>query len=153
MNIANDERRTVKHAMDIDKDNDGLIEVCDLEGLDAIRNNQRGSGTTEQGCRSGGCIGFELVRSLDFTDNNSYRRQTNKAKYTVADYGDDSDTGWQPIGESRNASFIATFNGDGYTISNLMINSTETSIGLFRFLAIRAGVLNLGLLNVDIKGG
>ena len=153
LSIPNEDGDSVKHAMDIDKDNDGWIEICDLEGLDAIRNNLRGSGSTEQGCRSGGCIGFELARSLDFTDNNDYRRQTNKAKYTVSDYEDDSDTGWQPIGESRDASFIATFDGDGYTISNLMINSTEIPTGLFRFLAIRAEILNLGLLNVKIKGG
>ena len=149
LSISNEDGDDVKHAMDIDKDNDGLIEICDVEGLDAIRNNLTGSGSTEQGCRSGGCIGFELARSLDFTDNNSYRPATNEATYTVTT---STDVGWQPIGSSFSNSFSATFNGNDHTISNLMINRSNQSVsGLFGY-AQNSEINNLGLLDVNISG-
>ena len=158
VNIANDERRTVKHAMDIDKDNDGLIEVCDIEGLDEIRHQLNGMGykTTPNatvihtGCPGSPsrCRGFELARSLDFTDNNSYRRGTNKATYTVTT---SADLGWQPIGSSFSNSFNATFNGNDYTISNLMING-RNFVGFFGYTNREAEITNLGLLKVNIIG-
>ena len=154
MSIPDDEedKDDVKHAMDIDKDDDRLIEVCDLEGLDAIRNNLGGSGTQGQGC-PGGCIGFELARNLDFMANDSYRRQTNKAKYTVSNYEDINDTGWNPLGEASNTAFRTTFDGDGYTISHLMINTFSVNTGLFGFANSSARIFDLGLLNVNIEGG
>ena len=65
--------------MDIDKDGDGLIEICDLEGLNEMRYVLNGSGykTTGSdtvtaittGCPSGGvCTGYELTRHLNFMD-------------------------------------------------------------------------------------
>ena len=149
LSIPNEDGDDVKHAMDIDKDNDGLIEICDVEGLDAIRNNLTGSGSTEQGCRSGGCIGFELARSLDFTDNGSYRPATNEATYTVTT---STDVGWQPIGSSFSNFFRATFNGNDYTISNLMINESNQNVaGLFGYVQ-SSEITNLGLLDVEISG-
>ena len=151
LSIPDDEedKDNVKHAMDIDKDNDGLIEICDVEGLDAIRNNLTGSGSTEQGCRSGGCIGYELTRSLDFTDNSSYRPATNEATYTVTT---STDVGWQPIGSLFSNFFSATFNGNDYTISNLMINESNQNVaGLFGYVQ-SSEITNLGLLDVKISG-
>jgi len=60
---------------DIDNDNDGLIELCYLEDLDAIRYQLDGSGLQRTstgtkvttGCgmdNNGSCIGYELVRNL-----------------------------------------------------------------------------------------
>ena len=47
--------------------------------------------------------------------------------------------------------FSATFEGNGYTISNLMIDrSGENNIGLFG--GARGKIANLGLRNVDING-
>ena len=112
----------------------------------------RGSGTQGQGC-PGGCIGFELARNLDFMANDSYRRQTNKATYTVSNYEDINDTGWNPLGESSSTAFRTTFDGDGYTISHLMINTFSVNTGLFGFADSSTRIFDLGLLNVNIKGG
>ena len=148
---------------DVDRDNDGLIEICDLEGLDAMRYQTDGTGYRAStnvsavtiGCPSiGGCKGYELARSLDFMDNASYRTTSNKAIYTVADYSDSDDEGWQPIGSSSDT-FEAMFNGNGYTISNLMINrggSDGNGVGLFGYTGTDAQITNLGLLNVNTTG-
>ena len=54
--------------IDIDKDGDGLIELCDLEGIDRVRYQLDGSGYTTstdatrltQGCPDNGCIGYYI---------------------------------------------------------------------------------------------
>ena len=144
-----DDNDGVPDPMDIDKDNNGLIEICDLEGLDAMRDNLSGSGTTQQGCPSDGCNGYELTRSLDFIDDNSYRTTANKVTWTTGD-------GWQPIGIPFDLSdaFIAKFNGNNHTISNLMINRRSAEgVGLFGYSGTGGEIANLGLLDVNIKGG
>ena len=151
----------VPRVIDIDKDDDGLIEICDLEGLDEMRYQLDGVGyqTTDSGtaitsgCATT-CTGFELTRSLDFMDDNSYRNTVNKVTWTVANYGDSSDTGWQPIGGStRESAFNATLEGNSYTIANLMINrsGTDDRVGLFSSI-FAAKIANLGLLDVNIIG-
>ena len=141
--------QTTCDSTDIDQDNDHLIEICDLESLNAIRNNLNGSGTPQQGCASDGCMGFELTRSLDFMDDDSYINTANKVTYTVTT---STDVGWAPIGTSSTA-FIATFNGNGHTISNLMINRGSTDeVGLFGYTDNGSEITNVGLLNVDITG-
>ena len=139
----------VPQNMDIDKDDDGLIEICDLEGLFEIRNNLTGRGTMEQGCPTEGCEGFELTRDLDFTDDDSYRTTATKVMYTVDKYDDPDDTGWEPIGTSDN-SFAATFEGNRYTISHLMVNRSTNDIGLFGRAS--ASITSIGLLDVRIVG-
>ena len=159
LDIAND-NDGVEQDIDIDKDNDGLIEICDVEGLDEMRYQLDGMGYTTSinatkmtdGCPAAGCTGYELMRSLDFMDENSYRASTSKARYMVADYDDSDDTGWQPIGDSASMSFNTTFEGNGYTISNLMINRTSTRfVGLFGYTGTGAEIDNLGLSSVNIK--
>ena len=60
--------------------------------------------------------------------------------------------GWQPIGSIFNA-FGALFEGNSYTIANLIINRHRTSeVGLFGYTNSRAKITNLGLLNVNITG-
>ena len=152
---------SVNQDVDIDKDDDGLIEICDLEGLDAIRHQLDGTGyrTTAgatvitTGCHSDGCIGYELTRSLDFMDDASYRTPANKATYTVDDYDDSSDIGWLPIGIFSINMFNTMFEGNGYTISNLTINRNDVfNMGLFSETGTRAKIANVGLLDVDIRG-
>ena len=140
--------QTTCSSTDIDQDNDGLIEICDLEGLNEIRNNLSGSGTMEKGCPAEGCNGFELTRNLDFKNDASYSDATaNKTTWTTGD-------GFEPIGVfGGGRGFSATFNGKDYTISNLYINRNGDegdNIGLFG--ATRGQITNLGLLNVDITG-
>ena len=133
---------------DIDQDDDGLIEICDLEGLNDIRDNPSGAGTVGQGCSST-CTGFELTRDLDFNNDASYRdATTNQAKWARDVVGG----GWQPIGTSQ-APFSATFNGNDYTISNLYINRASTDfVGLFGYTTSTSNLTSVGLLNADVLG-
>ena len=138
---------------DIDNDDDGLIEICYLEGLDAIRYVLDGSGykasasasTSTQGCASGGCRGYELVRNLDFKLDSSYRNTANKAQWTTTSTG-----GWLPIGKENNG-FSGTFDGNGYTLSNLVIDRTSLRVGLFGQLSSGA-IAGIGLLNINVRG-
>ena len=145
---------------DIDKDNDGLIEINDLEDLNAIRYQPDGTGYRASaetpkitiGCGTGGCKGYELTRDLDFLADASYSSVTNRMMWTVDDYEDSTDNGWQPIG-NRSNSFAAFFEGNDYTISNLMINRANTGyIGLFGRTSRATQIANVGLLDVTVTG-
>ena len=143
---------------DIDADNDGLIEIYYLEDLDAIRYQMNGTGyranTTATritiGCPSTGCNGYELARNLDFEDNASYLSIANKERWTTG-------AGWLPIGDSSNTGrhFNSTFEGNGYTISNLQINRTASdNVGLFGYVlqVDNRPIKNLGLRDINIRG-
>ncbi len=149
--------------VDIDADNDGLIEIYHLEDLDAIRYQMDGTGYRANataarittGCPNTGCNGYELARNLDFEDDASYFRRSNKALWTVEN--SDDDRGWLPIGDSPNAGrfFNSTFEGNGYTISNLQINRTASdNVGLFGLALqdINTPIKNLGLRDINIRG-
>ena len=144
----------------IDQDDDGLIEICDLEGLNAIRYQLDGSGYNTShstrtkitaGCPEDGCKGYELRENLDFNDDASYSSTRNKVIWT-------EDDGWLPIGyyeyywSANNKPFTAIFEGNDHTISNLMIDRSNTDgVGLFGYAA--EGTINkVGLLDVDIQG-
>ena len=137
---------------DIDNDNDRLIEVCSLEMLNAMRWQLDGSGlqTTERatkittGCGGDGCIGYEMVRDLDFRNDDSYSApDENKTRWTTG-------AGWESVGSVSN-SFNAIFEGNGHTLSHLMINSQLSDQGLF---TRSRGVINgIGLLAVDLHVG
>ena len=140
------------YTVDIDQDDDGLIEICDLEGLDAIRYQLDGSGYRESftankittGCPRLGCRGYELSRDLSFNDRDSYRDIANKAAWT-------SGSGWRPIGDHLDT-FSARFDGNGHTISYLFIDSTTDYVGLFRRMSESAKISRLTLLRVNVAG-
>ena len=156
---------------DIDADDDGLIEICYLEELNAIRYQLDGSGyktnTTAakitNGCAEGGaavCIGYELMRDLNFADDDSYvNAATNKAAWTVDNFGMSADTGWDPIGAfgdtecgtgGRNC-FSSIFEGNGKRIFNLQINRSDSNyIGLFS--ANRGSIRNIRLSSLHVDG-
>ena len=102
---------------DVDDDNDGLIEIATSEELDDVRRNLRGTsyddGDTSDntGCpTTGGCNGYELIADIDLTD--------------IAN--------WQPIGATNSAPFRAIFDGNGFRVSNMVIDTNSgTRIGLF----------------------
>ncbi|MFJ5714062.1 metallophosphoesterase [Neobacillus sp. NPDC093127] len=48
--------------------------------------------------------------------------------------------------------FLGTFNGNGYTISNMRIESNNNSTGFFAYIGTGGRVANLKLVNVDITG-
>ena len=137
----------------VDADSNGLIEINDLETLNAIRYQPDGTsykataGSTglTAGCPNNRCIGYELTRDLDFNDNDSYSSTANKITWTTG-------AGWQPIGDFFNA-FTGKFEGNGHTISNLMINSSDTRyISLFGYTRIGTEIASVGLLNINITG-
>jgi len=59
---------------------------------------------------------------------------------------------WTAIGTSLN-SFTGSFNGQGYAITNMTINTTSNDQGMFGRIGLNGSVKNLGLVNVNIKGG
>ena len=149
--LPDNDNDEVAAAVDIDKDNDGLIEICDIEGIDEMRYQMNGSGYTTstdavkitQGCPATGCNGYELMRSLDFNVADSYRDNTIDTAWTTS-------TGWQPIGSNANR-FRAIFNGNGHSIANLyMKNKGIVGGGLFSVLHDNGRIKNVGLLDVDI---
>ena len=71
----------VKNSLDVDKDNDGLIELHTLAQFHALRNDLDGDGISDEGvvvdnnlrgavgCPDGGCQGYELADDLSFDEN------------------------------------------------------------------------------------
>ena len=145
----------IEVAIDVDKDGDGLIELCDLEGINEMRYQLDGSGykasanaaRLTQGCPETGCIGYELVKDLDFDVDDSYRTISNKEAWI-----DSNADGWPPIDSDSNR-FSGVFEGNGFMIANLYINrGSSNDIGLFAGAADTAQIKNVRLLNVNIQG-
>ena len=155
---------------DYDRDNDGLIEVKNLEQLNAIRWDLDGDGAVDDtinqasytaafpdaaagmGCPTNAddaddndCIGYELSKSLDFNNNASYADTGNKTTWTMGN-------GWTPIADSDY--FIATFDGNNRSITNLFINRPDADYqGLFGlFGGSAAEIRNVRLRDVNVTG-
>ena len=102
----------------------------------------------------GWCIGYELANDLNFDTNGD-------GSITEAD-GDISwngGAGWAPIGHITSTGeklYSGTFQGNGHTISNMMINSDGVQyVGLFGNYAANTGptlrfIEGVGLVDVDI---
>ena len=93
----------------------------------------------------------ELAKLATMTNN--YKICSN-CEFVLADDIDLSaySTGesWTPIGTSNQ--FTATFDGNGYVIPNLYINTPSINcVGLFRWCNF-AEIKNVGLENVDVTG-
>ena len=119
---------------DIDKDGDGLIEINDWAGLNAIRYQADGTAYKKTstspkimtGCPANGCIGYELTADLDLS----------------------AEDNWLPIDV-----FTGIFEGNSHTISNLKINRPDTNrVGLFGYIGRSSEINNIGLLSIDIEG-
>ena len=156
-----------------DSDDDGLIEVANLEQLDAIRWDLDGDGLPDSssgmagfaaafpgaldgmGCPDSECSGYELVSDLDFDTNGNGRADAGDA------YWNDGE-GWVPIGDDFAAAFETFFNGGGHTISNLYIDRRDAKYaGLFgntgfsgsNYWGLNNNIRDLALVNVDVQGG
>ena len=93
----------------------------------------------------------ELAKLATMTNN--YKICSN-CEFVLADDIDlsaySTGEGWTPIGTSNQ--FTATFDGNGYVISNLYINTPSINcVGLFRWCNF-AEIKNVGLENVDVTG-
>ena len=141
--------------VDYDADDDGLIEISNLEQLNAVRWDLEGNGQSDNdgyaaafpspaagnGCPSG-CDGYELAADLDFNAAGSYASGVVNTAWT-------SGAGWTPIG-----SWSAAFDGNGHTISNLHVGKAgRSNVGLFSVLSSSGSIQRLGLVNATVSGG
>ncbi len=152
---------------DVDEDDDGLIEVRSLIELHNMRYNLAGTSYktntasvgNSAGCPTGsegGCFGYELTQDLDFDRDGDGKTWSGigTGRYSLdsgdshADYFpvDGGSGGWLPIGDDVNP-FVAVFDGNSHTISNLAIRRNQTFIGLFGVTGDRATIRNVGLID------
>ncbi|MBA9087186.1 putative phosphodiesterase [Fontibacillus solani] len=74
-------------------------------------------------------------------------------KYELSADIDMKDVAFSAIGGGATPTpFLGTFNGKGYTISNLTIASSNNSTGFFAYIGTGGRVVNAKLTNVDITG-
>ena len=158
---------------DVDEDNDGLIEVHNLDMFDHIRHslagtsyktgadakgNTRGAPTGQtDNCKTATdgayLCGYELAKNLDFADGTSY------ANGSV-------NTDWRPNNEDTSSAtnegfagaidFAGIFEGNGHSISNLYSRETTNAgatIGLFICITEDATIRNLEVANAHLHGG
>lgn len=78
------------------------------------------------------------------TDNFSGDTVTLAANINLADKA------WTPIGTSSTYSFKGTFDGAGYTISNLKIESTAQYVGMFGYVSVAGTIKNVVLESPDV---
>ena len=146
-----------------DADGDRLIEISNLEQLNAVRYDlSDGNGRPDDSddarayraafpTSSGesvcdrACRGYELTRSLDFNSPDSYSAGAVDPEWNGGD-------GWLPINDNGSG-LNAEFEGNGYTISNLYIHRQDTdSVGLFARVGGSGIILNAGVVNAEMEG-
>ena len=174
-------------SVDVDDDNDGLIEIHNLDMLAHVHNNLAGTsyndgttsvttgaptaatdnctrnvGTTENPAY---LCGYELAKSLDFTEGASYAsgsvnyawRPATTANPTGAstlstDPSTALNTGFPGIGR-YGIGFNAIFEGNGLQIRHLYMRSAgplSLSLGFFKATETGANIRNLGLVNANV---
>ena len=156
-----DDNDLILDGADMDDNNNSLIEIRTLDDLARMRVDLDGNGTADRtiagitavgntGCPAAGCNGYELTRSLNFSDPDSYANRSKMDVWT-------SSSGWQPIGSCSSddtcTPYTAVFDGRDHTIANLFISVGNTANGIGLFGAFRGRLQNLHLLNVSINGG
>ena len=161
---------------DYDADDDGLIDVCSLAQLNAIRFDLDGDGRVAgstipnagslyeaafpgstvngTGCPQSGCVGYELTADLDFDTNGNGRADAGDYGDTVNGIYVNDGNGWTSIG-----AYAAIFEGNGRSIRNLYMRIRTTQRpaysdgrGLFNQLAKNGVIRNLTLEKVDVDG-
>ena len=152
---------------DVDDDNDGLIEIHNLDMFDHIRHNLTGTsyktGADAEDNREGAptattancktvtdgiyLCGYELVGDLDFAEGASYAGGSVNTDWRP----DDSDTSSATNeGFSGANNFAGIFEGNGYSISNLYSRGGGAHVGLFRSTTSRASIRNLGVVDANL---
>ena len=139
---------------DVDDNGNGLIEIHNAWELDQVREDLNGRSFAGDSTGCGGqntgitaCNGYELTANI-----------------SLADYAN-----WQPIGscsnydassrrcENRGVLFNVTFDGNGYTISNLTITNPTgdyaKAVGLFGAISPTSVLRNIHIRSANISGG
>ena len=113
--------------------------ITTIEQLNNVRNDLTGS--------------YVLMNDLDFADGPiAYRPQSTSDATVAGPAADATNAGFAPIWDSP-TQFTGTFDGNGFTISNLYINRTSTNnIGLFGVVGSGGEVKNVGLVDAYVKG-
>ena len=145
-----------------DNDHNRLIEIANLDQLNAVRYDLNGDGIPSDelayweafiGGRPGmgcpdGCIGYELTRDLDFTREASYQLGVLVTEWVEAVGG-----GWRPLGDDVEP-YSAVFDGNGHTIKSLRLRHTRAlPSGFFGVLSHTAEVRNFNLEALRVEGG
>ena len=148
-------------AIDYDTDDDGLIEISTLRQLNAVREDLDGDGDpgrdpfgrygtaffgvgSRQGCGGlTGCLGYELGADLDFDTNGNGLADKDDAYWNRG-------RGWFGIGDYA-APFLAVFEGNGHTLSNLFADSSF-ALGLFGSTEPSSVIRHVSLIGVSISG-
>ena len=149
---------------DADDNNNSLIDIRTLDELARMRDDLNGDGEDDGnidtidaignvGCPVTGCIGYELLRSLNFGNADSYvPGSRNMSLWT-------NGSGWTPIGSCPGGGsclsrrYTRIFDGNHHNLSNLFIAAANNVRGIGLFGAINGTVRNLRLLAADISGG
>ena len=101
---------------------------------------------------SGSYTGYELTEHLDFNGTKWGSDCTSAClEADGGEAGTDAAVGWNPIGDLTNP-FLGTFDGNGYTISNIFIDRNTTNVGLFASIGPDGEVRNLGLEGGSVRG-
>ena len=157
LNSPEQRRALAPEPVDYDANDNNLIDIDNLDQLNAIRWDANGDGNPESsavaystafpgrvasapgrmGCPAA-CAGYELRQDLNFDSDNS----------GSVDASDAFAGNWPPI-----AAYNSVLDGNGYVLRNLTINRTGTSIALFAQLNSGGRIRDLGLVAPDIDGG
>ncbi len=142
----------VEKDVDVDRDDDGLIEVANAIELDEIRYQLDGSGKrtvkdmrlNKEGCPLGGCNGYELIDNISLAEFSNWR--------PIGQDGGSAIVGPFDI-DCSGEPFSGIFEGNGNRISGLRIDrAAEGCVGLFGSIN-RSVVRNFNLAATSIRGG
>ena len=160
-------RDRISLGVDVDRNDNGLIEIDSLLDLHNMRYNLKGTSYKTSsatsvgnsfGCPDRVCKGYELMQDLDFDgddDDGGTWSGNGDEGYTLdsddhqADYfpvDEDGAGGWLPIGNATNP-FVTVFDGNGHSISNLAIRRDQAYVGLFGAIGGNAAISDLGLID------
>ncbi|MFX4282154.1 beta strand repeat-containing protein [Aliarcobacter butzleri] len=119
---------------------------------------QSGYGTTLNPYTITNWTQLQNINNSNILTQNYYFNLLNNLSLSTSDYTNlasntaNGGLGWNPIGNLSNK-FNGTFDGKGFTISNLYINRpTQDYIGLFGYESSTSFIRNLGLVNATVTG-
>ena len=157
-------------ACDVDDDNDGLIEIATSEELNNVRHNLMGTSYDDEEADTspgdaGDTTGAPTSEPTACEDGDSGTTRTLCGYELSTDIDLTSIANWQPIGASDSAPFRANFDGNGFLVSNMAIDTgSGERIGLFgsvgmsgdtitiRNLRVQGSIVYRGTANVRIGG-